>query len=80
MRLTAPMPCRGIVFMMHRAFAVKVVPKRLAVFLFSGFDLYHHFPNDACYDRYNLLKVRKTENRKSFCCNLYRNRSNVFIN
>ena len=42
-----------------RAFAVKVEGKRLLVSPFSGFDLYHHFRNDAFYDLYNLLKVRK---------------------
>jgi hypothetical protein len=26
--------------------------------------LYHHFRNDAFYDLYNLLKVRKTGNRE----------------
>ena len=46
-----------------RAFAVKVVPKRLPVFPFSGFDLYHHFRNDAFYGLYNLLKVQKTGKR-----------------
>jgi hypothetical protein len=44
-----------------RAIPVKVAAKRLPVFPFSGFDLYHHFRNDAFYDLYNLLKVRKTE-------------------
>ena len=48
----------------HRAFAVKVEGKRLPVFPFSGFDLYHHFRNDAFYDLYNLLKVRKTGKRE----------------
>ena len=43
-----------------RAFEVKVEGKRLPVFPFSGFDLYHHFRNDAFYGLYNLLKVRKT--------------------
>ena len=43
-----------------RAFAVKVATKRLPVLSFSGFDLYHHVRNDAFYDLYNLLKVRKT--------------------
>ena len=43
-----------------RALAVKVATKRLPVFPFSGFDLYHQFRNDAFYDLYNLLKVRKT--------------------
>jgi len=45
---------------MGRAFAVKVEGQRLPVFPFSGLDLYHHFRNDAFYDLYNLLKVRKT--------------------
>ena len=40
--------------------SLKVEGKRLPVFPFSGFDLYHHFRNDAFYDLYNLLKVRKT--------------------
>ena len=52
------MACRG------RAFAVKVAAKRLPVFLFSGFDVYHHFRNDAFYDLYNLVKVRKTGKRE----------------
>ena len=47
-----------------RAIAVEVVRKRLPVFPFSGFDLYHHFRNDAFYDLYNLLKVRKTGKRE----------------
>ena len=47
-----------------RAFAVKVAPKRLPVFPFSGFDLYHHFRNDAFYGLYNLLKVQKTGKRE----------------
>ena len=47
-----------------RAFAVKVVPKRLPVFPFSGFDLYHHFRNDAFYGLYNLLKVQKMGKRE----------------
>ena len=47
-----------------RAFAVKVAAKRLPVFPFSGFDLYHHFRNEAFYDFYNLLKVRKTGRRE----------------
>ena len=33
-----------------RAFAVKVEGKRLSVSPFSGFDVYHHFRNDAFYD------------------------------
>ena len=37
-----------------RAFAAKVAAKRLPVFPFSGFDLYHHFRKDAFYDLYNL--------------------------
>ena len=37
-----------------RAIPVKVAAKRLPVFPFSGFDLYHHFQNDAFYDFYNL--------------------------
>ena len=53
-----------------RAFAVKVAAKRLPVFPFSGFGLYHHFRNDAFYDLYNLLTAGK-----SFCVNLYRRRS-----
>jgi hypothetical protein len=47
-----------------RAFAVKVAAKRLPVFPFSGFDLFHHFRNDAFYDLYNLFKVRKTGKRE----------------
>ena len=47
-----------------RAFAVKVAARRLPVFPFSGFDLYHHFRNDAIYDLYNLLKVLKTGKRE----------------
>ena len=47
-----------------RAFAVKVVPKRLPVFPFSGFDLYHHFRNDAFYDLYNLEKSGKRNSSK----------------
>ena len=47
-----------------RAFAVKVVPKRLPVFPFSGFDLYHNFRNDAFYGLYNLLEVQKTGKRE----------------
>ena len=43
-----------------RAFAVKVVRKRLPVSPFSRLDLYHRFRTDAFYDLYNLLKVRKT--------------------
>ena len=43
-----------------RAFAVKVEGKRVPVFPFSGFDLYHHFRNDAYYGLYNLLKVQGT--------------------
>ena len=43
-----------------RALAVKVEGKRIPVSPFSGFDLYHHFRNDAFHDLYNLLKVRKT--------------------
>ena len=58
-----------------RAFAVKVEGKRLPVSTFSGFDLYHHFRNDAFYGLYNLLKVQKRENGKSFWDNLYRKRS-----
>ena len=38
-----------------RAFAVKVAAKRLPVSPFSGFDVYHHFRNDAFHDLYNLL-------------------------
>ena len=49
--LVGPLDLQG-----GRAFAVKVVPKRLPVFPFSGLDLYHHFRNDAFYDLYNLLK------------------------
>jgi len=45
---------------LSRAFAVKVEGKRLPVSPFSGFDLYHRFRNDAFYDLYNPLKVRKT--------------------
>jgi hypothetical protein len=48
----------------HRAFAVKVVTKRLPVSPFSEFDVYHHFRNDAFYDLFNLLKVRKTGKRE----------------
>ena len=48
----------------YRAFAVKVVPKRRPDFPFSGFDLYHHFRNDAFYGLYNLLKVQKTGKRE----------------
>ena len=51
-------------FLPGRAFAVKVAPKRLPVFPFSGFDLYHHFRNDAFYGLYNLLKVQKTGKRE----------------
>ena len=58
-----------------RAFAVKIATKRLPAFPFSGFELYHHFRNDAFYDLYNPLKVRKTENGESFSVNLYRKRS-----
>ena len=47
-----------------RAFAVKVEGKRLPVSPFSGFDLYHHFRNDAFYGLYNLLKVQKTGKRE----------------
>ena len=47
-----------------RAFAVKVATNRLPVFPFSGFELYHHFRNDAFYDLYTLLKVRKTGKRE----------------
>ena len=47
-----------------RAFAIKVVPKRRPVFPFSGFDLYHHFRNDAFYGLYNPLKVQKTGKRE----------------
>ena len=47
-----------------RAIPVKVAAKRLPVFLFSGFDLYQHVRNDAFYDLYNLLKVRKTGKRE----------------
>ena len=47
-----------------RAFAVKVEGKRLPVFPFSGFDLYHQFRNDAFYGLYNLLKVQKTGKRE----------------
>ena len=46
------------------AIAVKVAAKQLPVFPFSGFDLYHHFRNDAFYDLYNLLKVPKTGKRE----------------
>ena len=49
---------------MHRAIPVKVAAKRLPVFPFPGFDLYHHLRNDAFYDLYNLLKVRKTGKRE----------------
>jgi len=48
----------------RRAFAVKVEGKRLPVSPFSGFELYHHSRNDAFYDLYNLLKVRKTGKRE----------------
>jgi len=48
----------------YRAFAVKVATNRLPVFPFSGFDLYHHFRNDAFDDPYTLLKVRETEKRE----------------
>jgi len=48
----------------RRAIPVKVAAKRLPVFTFSGFDLYHHFRNDVFYDLYNLLKVRKTGKRE----------------
>ena len=41
----------------------KGCPKRRPVFPFSGFDLYHHFRNDAFHGLYNLLKVQKTEKR-----------------
>jgi len=51
-----------------RAFAVKVDTKRLPVFLLSGVDLYHHFRNDAFYDLYNLVKVRKTGKREVVLC------------
>ena len=47
-----------------RAIPVKVAAKRLPVFPFSGFDLYHHFRNDPVYDLYKLLKVRKTGKRE----------------
>ena len=50
--------------MSTRAFAVKVVPKRRPVFSFSGFDVYHHFRNDAIYGLYNLLNVQKTGKRE----------------
>ena len=48
----------------RRAFAVKVATKRHPVFPFSGFDLYHHFRNDASVDLYNLLEVLKTGKRE----------------
>jgi hypothetical protein len=44
----------------HSAFAEKVATKRLPIFPFSGFDVYHNFRNDAFYDLYNLVDVRKT--------------------
>jgi len=47
-----------------RAFAVKLATKGFPVFLTSGFDLYHHFRNDAFCDLYNLLKVWKTGKRE----------------
>ena len=50
----------GALSSVGRAIPVKVAAQRLPVFPFSGFDLYHHFRNDAFYDIYNLLKVRKT--------------------
>ena len=50
----------------RRAFVVKVAAKRLPVFPFSGFDLYHHFRNDAFYGLDNLLNVRKTGKRVIF--------------
>ena len=46
------------------AIPVKVAATQLPVFPFSGFDLYHHFRNDAFYDLHNLLKVRKTGKRE----------------
>ena len=46
-------------FERHRAIAVKVAAKRLPVFLFSGFDVYHYFRNDAFYDLYHPLKSGK---------------------
>ena len=51
-------------FYICRAIAVKVAAKRLPVSPISGFDLYHHFRNDAFNDLYNLLKVRKTGKRE----------------
>ena len=44
----------NLVSPLNRAIPVKVAAKRLPVFPFSGFDLYHHFRNDAFYDLYNL--------------------------
>ena len=65
-----------------RASAVKVAPKRLPVFSFSGFDLYHHFRNDAFCGLYNLLKVQKTGKREVVLGQplpqtLYRKRSTI---
>jgi hypothetical protein len=51
-------------FPADRTFAVKVEGNRLPVFPFSGFDLYHRFRNDAFYDLYNRLKVRKRGKQK----------------
>jgi hypothetical protein len=39
---------------------VKVAPRRLPGFPFSGFDLYHYVRNDAFYGLDNLLQVQKT--------------------
>ena len=58
-----------------RAFAVKVATKRLPVFPFSGFDLYHRFRNDAFYDLYNPFKVRKSGKREVFLLQPLRKRS-----
>ena len=64
-----------------RAFAVKVVRKRLPVSPFSRLDLYHRFRNDAFFDLYNLLKgckgqtanalVRLVERYRNTFCDLF---------
>ena len=57
-------PESDLVFEEGRACAVKVEGKRLPVFPLSGFELYHHFRNDAFYGLYNHLKVQRTGKRE----------------
>ena len=59
-----------------RAFAVKVEGKRLPVFPFSGLLKVVKVMKRIVSKMVVQIKSGKRKNGKSFCCNLYRKRSN----